>query len=71
MKVLIFKTDAHHPWHVGHLSLVLNPMEIVHSWTLDRDDIDNVLRIISTENTNEEYISNLLQNNGFECEPLN
>ncbi|WP_262509407.1 hypothetical protein [Urechidicola croceus] len=39
-------------------------------WTIDQEDIDNVLRIKATDNLNENVVIELIKTKGFYCDVL-
>ena len=69
MHILVFKTniasdDAH-----KIIGTVLDPHPQIVNWTIDKDDVDKVLRIESKTNNASEIISNISRL-GFFCEEL-
>ena len=70
MKFLIFKTDIKTKKKVKIVKPILNNHPIIKDWSVDTDDIDNVLRIESTGTLAEKDIINLMKRCGFYCEIL-
>lgn len=70
MEILIFKTDIGTKSKVRAISPVLNSLPVVSRWTVDTDDIDNVLRIEACGKHAEEEIITLIRSCGFQCEDL-
>lgn len=70
MKIHIFKTDIHSKEKVNILKPVFNNYPVITSWSVDTDDIDNVLRIVSSEKLGENDIILLMKSCGFYCELL-
>ncbi|MBL1280138.1 MAG: hypothetical protein COA33_007695 [Fluviicola sp.] len=48
---------------------LLNSNQYISDWSIDIEDIDNVLRIISVELLENEIIQ-IIKNKGFICEAL-
>lgn len=70
MEILIFKTDIGTKRKVRAVSPVLNSLPVISRWTVDTDDIDNVLRIEACGKHAEEEIIELIRSFGFQCEDL-
>lgn len=70
MKILIFKTDINSKEKMNILKPVFNKYPVITSWSVDTDDIDNVLRIVSPEKLGENDIILLMNTCGFYCEVL-
>ena len=68
-EILVFKTDAWHPEDVDHVAKVLNDDARIKRWNIDRDDIDNVLRVEADQISAFE-IRLLLNAAGYFCEEL-
>ena len=67
--VLVFRTNIRHQKDLFKVAFVLNPLKQIHRWNVDRKDIDNVLRIESTELAVDE-VNELVRKAGFSCEEL-
>jgi len=67
--VLVFKTNIEKDSDIEGISPVLKSFREIISWSIDNEDVDNVLRIESTEDiTNSvEYI---LNSSGYLCAEL-
>ena len=70
MNLLIFKTDIETRRKVKKVATVFDRQSIILDWSVDTDDIDNVLRIEATDGTEESAIINLVNKYGFSCEVL-
>ena len=70
MELLIFKTDIKSKKKVKSLKPVFNSNKDIISWSVDLEDIDNVLRIESTKNLSEQDVIGLVQTNGFYIKTL-
>ncbi len=70
MKLLIFKTDIKTKKKIKTIKPLLNGLSTIINWSIDIEDIDNVLRIETSENLDEKDIINLVKTNGFNCEVL-
>jgi len=67
MNILIFKTNIKYKKDVQSIAHVIIPSVIL--WTIDRGDVDKVLRIEATDNV-IETICNKIQYAGYNCEEL-
>ncbi|TSE11358.1 MULTISPECIES: hypothetical protein [Aquimarina] len=70
MKLLIFKTDIETKKKIKSIKPLLNSLSTIINWSIDTEDVDNVLRIETTENLHENDIIDLVKTNGFYCETL-
>ena len=43
---------------------------MIFKWSIDLEDIDNVLRVEASSELEIEHINNLIQQKGFYCEDL-
>lgn len=66
--ILIFKTNIRTPEDKCAVAKIMEAHQIC-NWTVDQDDIDCVLRIVSPTWTLEKVIS-LLVSKGYQCEEL-
>jgi len=69
MNILIFKTNIKYKKDVHNITHVMKGIPSVAFWNVDREDIDKVLRIESTDN-DIEAIRNKIQYAGYVCEEL-
>jgi hypothetical protein len=67
--VLVFKTNLQFKKDMLRVQPVLNNLPGILRWNVDRDDIDNVLRI-ETTHLLPQHIINVLTNAGYYCEEL-
>ncbi len=65
MELLIFQTDIKSKKKVRSLKPVFNNHSEIIKWSVDLEDIDNVLRIEATKNVSEKDIIDLIQVKGF------
>ena len=70
-EILIFKTDLETEGKVREVEPILNTLPNIAHWSVDNDDIDNVLRIVSNGKLEENDIINLAKKGAFNCEVLN
>lgn len=70
MKLLIFRTDIKTKKKVKTIKPLFKNHSSILNWSIDLEDIDNVLRIEATENLNEGDIINLINTEGFYCDAL-
>lgn len=68
-EVLVFKTNIRTSEEAEKIRPLLSALNNVKTWNIDREDIDNVLRIES-EHLSPATIIGLLNEAGFECEEL-
>ncbi|MBI3259158.1 MAG: hypothetical protein HYZ54_06770 [Ignavibacteriae bacterium] len=66
--ILIFKTNIHSPIDMEAIAPHLDSPHIIR-WSVDREDIDRVLRIEATHDASTEII-NTIQKAGYLCEEL-
>ena len=65
MEVLIFCTDIKSKKKIKSLKPVFNNHTEIIKWSIDLEDIDNVLRIEATTNLFEEDVIDLVKVKGF------
>ena len=70
MELLIFKTDIKSRKKVKTIKPLFKNHSDILQWSIDLEDIDNVLRIEATDNLSENEIIDLVQLNGFYIETL-
>jgi len=70
MKILIFRTDIKTKKKFKAIKPFFNKHPNISNWSIDIEDIDNVLRIEATENLIESDVINLTKTHGFYCETL-
>ncbi|QCX38865.1 hypothetical protein FF125_10615 [Aureibaculum algae] len=70
MELLIFKTDIKSRKKVKSIKPLFKNHSDILQWSIDLEDIDNVLRIEATDNLSENEIIDLVQLNGFYIETL-
>jgi len=68
-QILIFKTNIQTEFDKLRIKNVLDASHKVLKWTIDMDDIDRVLRVVSDSLTAEQIIS-VINYVGFECAEL-
>lgn len=64
--ILLFKTNITLEMANQSLCTLLNDNTAINSWTVDHEDIDRVLRIVSYTLSHAEII-HLLTSHGYEC----
>lgn len=70
MEPLIFRTDIKSKKKVKSLKPIFNNNVDILKWSVDLEDIDNVLRIEATSNITEETIIELIKPHGFYIKAL-
>ena len=66
----VFRTGIKTMENVNNISPVMNSHPKIESWSVDTEDIDNVLRIVAHGKLNEAEIIKQLRKCGFFCEVL-
>ena len=70
MKLLILKTDIKTKKKVKAVKPLFNNHPTISNWSIDIEDIDNVLRIEAQNDLNEKDLIHLVKACGFYCEAL-
>ncbi|OEK03975.1 hypothetical protein [Roseivirga misakiensis] len=70
MKLLIFKTDIENIFKAKKVNAVLAYSTKIFDWSIDMEDIDNVLRIEADDRYTESDIIELVSKCGLHCESL-
>lgn len=70
MKLVILRTDIKTKKKVKKMKPVFNNHPVISKWSIDTEDIDNVLRIEAEDNLDEDEVKKLVIENGFYCEDL-
>ncbi|AXT62809.1 hypothetical protein D1816_21510 [Aquimarina sp. AD10] len=65
MELLLFRTDIKSKKKVKSLKPTFNNHSEIIKWSIDLEDIDNVLRIEATKKLSEEDVIKLVQLKGF------
>ncbi|MBL4623727.1 MAG: hypothetical protein JKY42_01075 [Flavobacteriales bacterium] len=68
--VLIFRTDIKTAKMISEVTHAFNDHSMIISWTIDIEDIDNVLRIEALSHLNENDVVKMINTQGFICEDL-
>lgn len=69
-EILIFKTDISTDKAVEVAGKILNCHFFVKEWSVDTEDVDNVLRVVTAGHLSESNIIKMLRINGFSGEVL-
>jgi hypothetical protein len=69
LAILVFKTNINHPTDLANLTALFELEPDVLKWSVDRQDIDKVLRI-ETSQLSPAYIEALLTRVGYLCQEL-
>jgi hypothetical protein len=70
MKLVILRTDIKTKKKVKKMKAVFNNHPVISKWSIDIEDIDNVLRIEAAGNLHKDDVKRLVTENGFYCEEL-
>ena len=68
--ILVFKTGIKTSAMIDIIRPTLDSLPSIHSWSVDIEDIDNVLRIEASDSISEDDIIRSINNSGFYCTPL-
>jgi cell fate (sporulation/competence/biofilm development) regulator YmcA (YheA/YmcA/DUF963 family) len=67
--ILVFQTKVANSTEFSRLAEILDTSPEVQKWTLDQQDVDKVLRVISEELQPQDIVY-LLNKNGLYCQEL-
>ena len=67
--ILVFATNVRTETDRKNISVVLNKIPAIQQWTIDQEDVDCVLRIVS-ETLSEKEIIKLIESQDFKCTTL-
>jgi len=70
MNVLIFKTDISNQEKTNSVELLFKDQFEILKWSVDTEDVDNVLRVESSGKIDDNFIINLLTTYKIYCEVL-
>jgi len=70
MKLLIFKTNIGTKRKISAVKPIFNNHSTIKNWSIDTEDIDNVLRIEAVGQLDESDVIDLMRKRGFRCEVL-
>ena len=70
MRLLILRTNIKTKKKVKEVKSLLNNHPLILNWSVDLEDIDNVLRIEAISSLNEREVKSIIQRKGFYCEDL-
>lgn len=65
MELLLFQTDIKSKKKVNYLKPIFNNHSDILKWSIDLEDIDNVLRIEATSNLTEDDVIGMVRTYGF------
>lgn len=71
MEVLVFKTDIKTNQKLNTIGSIFNEHPGIRIWSVDTDDIDNVLRIEAKNGLSEEEVLQMVTPFDIDCEVLN
>jgi hypothetical protein len=70
MEVFVFRTDIRSRKKVKYLESILNKNNGILNWSVDNEDIDNVLRIEAAPHLRETDVIVMAKMHGINVEPL-
>ena len=70
MELLLFRTDIKSKKKVKSVKPIFKNHADILKWSIDLEDIDNVLRIEATANLTEKEVINLIRQHGFYIKTL-
>lgn len=68
--ILVFKTNIQTQQQIKTLGVIFNHYSQIIEWSVDTEDVDNVLRIVPLGKLKENEIIRLIRSIGFDCEAL-
>ena len=70
IEVYVFKTNLPHQVALNTIASRFHQESLIVDWSVDLEDIDCVLRVVSKPGLSELAICDLVQATGYHCEPL-
>ncbi len=70
MSILVLKTNIGSKAAIKAVQNVLNYHPVIARWSIDTEDVDNILRIETSGNLSEGEVSDLMKSTGYVCEEL-
>jgi len=70
MHLVILKTDIKTKKKVKKIKSLLNNHPLIINWSVDTEDIDNVLRIEAVNSLHEREVVDMIRQKGFFCTHL-
>jgi cell fate (sporulation/competence/biofilm development) regulator YmcA (YheA/YmcA/DUF963 family) len=70
MRVLVLKTNVDNEQKLNTVNSRFDTIPQFKEWSVDQEDIDNVLRIVTTEKIMESDVIDLLDSMNLLCEEL-
>ncbi|MBO3697939.1 hypothetical protein [Roseivirga sp. E12] len=70
MKLLIFKTNIGNRFKAKKVNSIFAYSPKIFEWSIDMEDIDNVLRVEADDRSSEKEIIEMVSTCGLQCEVL-
>ncbi|MFT7612831.1 MAG: hypothetical protein ACI9J3_001797 [Parvicellaceae bacterium] len=70
MNLLILKTDIATEQRLQAIKPVFDIHVSIKDWSVDINDVDNVLRVVAKDSLNQSDVIQMVENCGFKCEEL-
>ena len=70
MNVHVFKTNLNSPKEQEFIDYSFNKLPNIKEWSVDFEDHEKVLRVITEPEVQEAELIHIVQQNGFQCEIL-
>ena len=70
MNIFIFKTNINSKKKIKAITSILDNHTHIKDWSVDTEDIDNVLRVVANSTLTENDVFAMIRICGFECEEL-
>ncbi|MEP1093881.1 MAG: hypothetical protein ABJG78_02160 [Cyclobacteriaceae bacterium] len=70
MKIFVFKTDIKSNLEVSILARALRDLRGIVRWSVDMQDVDRVLKIVTLEDSRESDFVSFVRSHGIFCESL-
>ncbi|UKN01081.1 hypothetical protein K6119_15225 [Paracrocinitomix mangrovi] len=70
MKILVFKTNINTSVDLEMVDAYLSDHTLIDDWSVDIEDIDKVLRVVSSSHLIADEINHLINGLGYQCSEL-
>ncbi len=69
-QILVFRTNLNGSDEINRIRPALNGHRLIRYWSVDTEDIDKVLRVVTSSSLNEAEIIQMLTQANFQCGEL-
>ncbi len=70
MRIFVFKTDIRSQLEMTVLASLFKNLTGIVRWSVDMQDVDRVLKIVTFEDYSEKEFTHLIRSRGILCEDL-